>query len=246
MLKTQTNREARVSSTPNTHGSGAVATPTRVKGIAETVVVLPRRIVCADEAAASLPSYVPGVIPPWAEETVAPKCLSHTASALVRALDIVFALVLLVLLTPLTLLFALFARIESPEPVFFGSMRLGKDLRPFRLHSMRTPRFGSRLVARLGLERVPSLINVLSGEMSLVGPTAEPPESFGTHELWQCVKWHAKPGVTGYAQARRAEGMALEETVYWDVRYVFERSLRLYIRILAQDLESALTSRVSR
>ena len=90
---------------------------------------------------------------------------------------------------------------------------------------------GQRL-RRTSLDELPNLINVLRGDVSLVGPRPEIPEMLAYYEPWQRVKFSVKPGLTGLAQISGRGVLTLQETIAEDVRYVRDRSLWLDLRIL--------------
>ena len=136
-----------------------------------------------------------------------------------RILDIVFSLIFLILLSPLILLIAILIKIDSPGPVFFVQERMGKDFRKFRMLKFRkmrsdlrsqgpaiTSRYDSRFTAvgrwleRTKLDELPQLINVLLGDMSIVGPRPEA-EKFTTvyTKKWEKVL-SVKPGLIGVNQ----------------------------------------------
>ncbi|HEX4079753.1 MAG TPA: exopolysaccharide biosynthesis polyprenyl glycosylphosphotransferase [Rhizomicrobium sp.] len=176
-----------------------------------------------------------------------------------RLLDILLASILLVLLAPLLLAAAVAVRLESNGPALFRQWRLGLNGRPFRVLKLRTltvvedgdmitqvtrddPRVTrlGRALRKLSLDELPQLINVLRGEMSLVGPRPHAiahdhyyAERIENYALRQTVK----PGLTGWAQIHglRGETATLEDMrrrVGFDLWYVRRAGLRLDLRIL--------------
>lgn len=93
-----------------------------------------------------------------------------------------------------------------------------------------------RWLRKTSLDEFPNFINVLKGDMSLVGPRPELPEMQNYYEPWQRIKWRVKPGVSGYAQVQGRGYLTLQETIYWDVKYCLERSFSTYVRTLADTL----------
>jgi lipopolysaccharide/colanic/teichoic acid biosynthesis glycosyltransferase len=89
-----------------------------------------------------------------------------------------------------------------------------------------------RLLRKTSLDELPNFINVLKGDMTLVGPRPEIPELVRYYEPWQCAKWDVRPGVTGLAQVRGRNSLTLQETIALDVEYVRTRSLRRYFGVL--------------
>lgn len=178
-----------------------------------------------------------------------------------RALDILVSAVALVLLSPLLLLLAALVKLTSRDgPVFYVQERVGLDGKPFQLvkfRSMRpdaeeetgpvwaTPndprrtRFGS-WIRRWSLDELPQLVNVLVGEMSLVGPRPERPhfvEQFSRQVPRYADRHNEKAGLTGWAQVNGLRGQtSIEERTTYDVFYVERWSLAFDIKILLKTI----------
>ena len=171
-----------------------------------------------------------------------------------RAADLTIATVGLAVVSPLLLAAAIAIRQESPGPVFYRQRRVGKDGRIFELFKLRTMRKGAdpvgvgtavtaddprvtrvgRLLRRYSLDELPNLINVLRGEMSIVGPRATLPAQVELYTPRQRRLLELKPGVTGWAQIHGRTAIPWEERIELDVWYVEHRSLALDLRILAR------------
>lgn len=170
-----------------------------------------------------------------------------------RVLDIFVSLVALVLLSPILLLLALKIRSQLGSPVLFSQMRTGLNSRSFRLFKFRsmmtrvdsnntpladndrlTP-FGVKLRA-LSLDELPTLFNVLKGDMTLVGPRPLLPEYVPLYSAEQARRHNVKPGVTGWAQINGRNAISWDKKFTLDVWYVDNRSLWLDIRILFRTL----------
>ena len=167
-------------------------------------------------------------------------------------MDIVLSLVALVLLSPLLLLVALWIVLDSGWPVFFRQTRVGQGGQPFsifKFRSMRTdaaatgpyftaandPRITGvgRFIRRTSIDELPQIINVLKGEMSLVGPRPDMPvqQSLYRPEDW-ATRCSVRPGITGLAQALiRSEGTQ-EQRLALDLRYVREASVWFDLKIM--------------
>jgi exopolysaccharide biosynthesis polyprenyl glycosylphosphotransferase len=188
--------------------------------------------------------------------------------ALKRAVDLVGSAVLLVLLAPLLLGIALLVKLTSPGgPVFFVQERLGLDDRPFQLLKFRSMRVDAeaatgpvmarpdddrttplgRLLRRLSLDELPQLINVLVGEMSLVGPRPERP-----HFVQQFEKaipryrdrHQEKAGMTGWAQINGLRGRtSIVERTRYDLFYVEHWSLLFDLKILLSTVAAVFRGR---
>ena len=178
-----------------------------------------------------------------------------------RAMDLVISAVSLVLLSPIMMLAALFIKITSPHgPVFFTQTRVGLDGKPFELikfRSMvpdaeresgpiwakpndgRTTRLG-RLMRRYSFDELPQLINVLLGEMSLVGPRPERPyfvEQFSQMIPRYAERHREKAGMTGWAQVNGLRGnTSIEERTKYDIYYVENWSPLFDIKILLKTI----------
>jgi lipopolysaccharide/colanic/teichoic acid biosynthesis glycosyltransferase len=173
---------------------------------------------------------------------------------LTRALDVVLAAALLVVLAPLLALSALAIRLESRGPVFYRQLRVGRDGEPFELWKLRTmvpgaesmgagiyvvegdPRITrtGRLLRRFSLDELPNLVNVLRGEMSIVGPRPTVQEQVDRYTDRQRRRLEVRPGITGWAQINGRTSLPWPERIELDVWYVEHRSLRLDLRILAR------------
>jgi lipopolysaccharide/colanic/teichoic acid biosynthesis glycosyltransferase len=169
-----------------------------------------------------------------------------------RALDVVLAAALFVLTLPLLVLAALAIRLESRGPVFYRQLRVGRDGEPFELWKLRTmvpgaesmgagiyvlegdPRITrtGRLLRRFSLDELPNLVNVLKGDMAIVGPRPTVQEQVDRYTDRQRRRLEVKPGITGWAQINGRTSLSWPERIELDVWYVENRSLRLDVRIL--------------
>jgi lipopolysaccharide/colanic/teichoic acid biosynthesis glycosyltransferase len=176
---------------------------------------------------------------------------------LLRALDIGFSLLFLVLSLPISLVIAVAILVTSGTPVLYRGERVGLGGHVFTMYKFRTLRRGAerRLGAYLGeelvertqaeftrigrglkatqLDEIPQFINVLRGDMSLVGPRPIRPVFFEelAHDLpayWQRLV--VRPGLTGFAQVRRGYETPMAEKLAHDLEWIADRSVRLYLR----------------
>jgi len=171
-----------------------------------------------------------------------------------RALDAALAAALLVITSPLLALAALAIRLESGGPVFYRQLRVGRGGEQFELWKLRTmvpgaeamgagiyvlegdtriTRVGRRL-RRYSLDELPNLLNVLKGEMAIVGPRPTVQEQVDRYTDRQRRRLEVKPGITGWAQINGRTSLPWPERIELDVWYVEHRSLRLDLRILAR------------
>lgn len=180
-----------------------------------------------------------------------------------RALDIPVALVVLALLSPLLLIAALAIKLGSRGPVLYRQRRVGLDGREFEMLKLRTmvqgsdpigvgtvvsrddPRVTSagRFLRRTSLDEIPNLLNVLRGEMAIVGPRPTIPAQVEDYTPRQRRRHEVRPGITGWAQVQGRAGIPWEERIELDIEYVERRSLGLDLRILGQTAWLVLTGR---
>ena len=173
-----------------------------------------------------------------------------------RALDVVLATAGLVLCAPLLVAVALAIWWRDGRPIFFRQTRPGLRGAPFTLLKFRTmrsqPETGSPLedaarLTKLGaalratsLDELPELVNVIRGEMSLVGPRPLLPRYLPLYSPEQARRHEMKPGVTGWAQVNGRNALSWEKRFELDVWYVDHWSLALDLRILAMTIWSVV------
>lgn len=179
-----------------------------------------------------------------------------------RGLDIALASLGLVLSSPLLALAAIAIRADG-GPVIYRQRRIGLHGSEFELLKLRTMVAGSdpvgvgtavgrddprvtrvgRLLRRTSLDEIPNLINVLRGEMSIVGPRPTIPAQVDDYTPFQHRRHEVRPGITGWAQVQGRAGIPWEERIDLDVWYVDHRSLVLDLRIIARTVWLTLTGR---
>ena len=201
-----------------------------------------------------------------APQPVAPQ----PALAVKRGLDVTTALLLLLILLPLLILIALAVRAETPGPALFRQRRTGKDGRPFAVLKFRSMRVmddgeqvqqacrGDSRVTRIGaflrrnsLDELPQLINVLGGDMSLIGPRPHAlahDAEFAARAPQYRERFRMRPGLTGLAQVSGLRGEirtedALAKRVAADLDYIQGWSLWLDMRIAARTVPHLLVSK---
>lgn len=173
-----------------------------------------------------------------------------------RAIDVVAGSLLLVLSLPIQAVIALVIRIQLGSPILFRQDRPGRNGELFELikfRSMRQPRpgegiesDGARIVPlgkrlrSLSLDELPTLLNVVRGEMSLVGPRPLLVPYLDRYTLEQARRHEVRPGITGLAQVSGRNALSWEEKFRLDVEYVDSRSLKLDIQILLRTLAPVL------
>lgn len=183
--------------------------------------------------------------------------MTRAADGVRRAVEIAVAVVGLVALAPVLLVVAGAVRLRMGSPVFFRQQRLGRHAQPFQLlkfRSMHTaqagqegPEFDHLRLGRLGkllratsLDELPSLVNLLRGEISLVGPRPLPVHYLPRFSEVQRRRFEVKPGITGLAQVAGRNAVDWPERLALDVQYVETRSLWLDLRLVARTIPMVL------
>ena len=193
-------------------------------------------------------------------------------TAIKRAFDLFCALLLFVVSAPVMLLAALLIKLESRGPIFYRQQRVGVNGSSFDVIKFRSmsndaekdgkPRWATtnddrvtrvgRIIRRMRIDELPQLLNVLKGEMSLVGPRPERPYFVDqlTQEIpYFAVRHSVKPGVTGWAQVRYQYGATVEDAkakLQYDLYYVKNHSLFLDLVILFETVSVVLTGKGAR
>jgi len=200
---------------------------------------------------------------------------SSWTEVLRRGLDVTVATGLLIALAPLFAVVAILVKVDSPGPALFRQLRVGKKRRPFRMLKFRSMTDGAetlrpeltgaqrrspifkltddprltrvgRTIRCLSLDELPQLVNVLRGDMALVGPRPLPVSDLRRFEETQrdpgnasppLARWHdervlVRPGLTGLWQINRRDPLDIDAWVEHDCRYVREQSLALDVAIL--------------
>lgn len=184
-----------------------------------------------------------------------------------RLLDILGALLGLLLFAPLLLSSMLLIKLTSKGPVFFTQIRVGRAGKLFRMYKLRTMVSGAEKlqaslmplneqkgaafkikddprVTRLGkwlrrfsIDEMPQFLNVLKGDMSLVGPRPPLPREVKSYKRWQLQRLMVKPGLTGLWQISGRNRLDFDEWVRLDIRYIKQRNLLLDITIMLRTFE---------
>ncbi len=171
-----------------------------------------------------------------------------------RAFDLGFSLLLLVVTLPFSLLLVLAVKASSPGPVFFSQQRVGKDGKLFTIYKFRTmyanaPKYAvtptsdmcdprvtrvGRLLRRSGLDELPQFINVLRGEMSVVGPRPEMAFLVDNYSAAQRRRLCVLPGITGPWQLSSARHKPIHEHLEYDDYYLQNASFSYDLQLVAR------------
>ncbi len=172
-----------------------------------------------------------------------------------RAFDVVGAALLIVLTLPIWLTAAVLVKVTSKGPVFFSQDRSGRDGAIFRPRKFRTMRGGrkpdakelvpldhpeitpvGRWLRRLKIDEMPQLLDVMTGEMSLVGPRPTLPDQVAAYDDFRRQRLLLRPGLSGLAQVHSPASRTWDERILYDVAYVRRCSLLLDMYILLRTI----------
>jgi len=188
-----------------------------------------------------------------------------------RLLDILCSFLLLVISIPLFFIIAILIKIDSKGPAFFLQKRCGKDGREFNMYKFRTmvkdaetlkkrlknemdgPMFKLKndpritqvggILRKLSLDELPQLLNVLKGEMSLVGPRPLADEEMVGDDIWREIRLSVRPGMTGLWQIMGRDSGKFSDWITYDTEYVQKRSLFMDIKILFLTITTVLCNK---
>lgn len=189
---------------------------------------------------------------------IMPELMPEWEKKLKRLMDIVISLLLLLISLPITILTSIAIKIDSEGPIFFKQERLGQNGKPFKVLKFRSmindaekytgpvwsqkddPRVTrmGRFVRKVRIDEIPQMLNVLKGEMSLVGP--RPERAFFVEKLSKEIPYYkrrlkVRPGVTGWAQIKHKYDETIEDVkikLKYDLFYIENMSLRMDFKIL--------------
>jgi lipopolysaccharide/colanic/teichoic acid biosynthesis glycosyltransferase len=176
-----------------------------------------------------------------------------------RTIDVAITIALLPIVLPLLMLCVVAVKLDSPGPVLFSQLRVGTGGKRFRMLKLRTMQHGvaavrptvdpalfsgdvdqrvtrvGRYLRTTGLDELPQLFHVLTGDMSLVGPRPMQIRA-GAMPLWHTARLEAVPGITGLVQVSGRETLSDDERIRFDIAYLRTRSIGLDLSILVQTL----------
>ncbi len=189
-----------------------------------------------------------------------------------RIFDLVFGIPLTLLALPFMAMITLAIRLDSPGPAVFKQTRIGMNGQPFQCHKFRSMRYGAeeeidwlrgrneasgplfkikddprrtrvgRFLRRTSLDELPQLLNVLRGEMSLVGPRPPLPDEVDEYKDWHKQRLVARPGMTGLWQVSGRSDLSFDEMVLLDIYYIENWSLLLDLKIMLRTIPKVLSA----
>lgn len=190
-----------------------------------------------------------------------------------RASDIVLTLLLGLLFLPIVAAISMAIWLDSPGPIFYSQLRVGKNNRLFRCYKFRSMITGAealreeisdqneasgplfkmrndprctkvgRFIRRYSLDELPQLYNVLLGQMSLVGPRPNLPEEVAQYQGWHAKRLSVNPGITGLWQVSGRSNLTFDEMVLLDIYYVENWSIPIDIGILLRSIPAIIRGR---
>ena len=188
-----------------------------------------------------------------------------------RSLDILLSALGLIVLSPLLLLAAVLVKLTSPGPVFYAQEWIGLDGKPFPIFKFRSMVDGAdqlisgiedrsevaghlfkmkedprttplgRCLRRFSIDELPQLLNVLLGQMSLVGPRPPLPREVVKYNSWQMKRLRVRPGITGPWQVQGRSHLPFDDMVRLDIYYIENWSLWLDLKILLRTVPVVLS-----
>lgn len=183
-----------------------------------------------------------------------------------RLLDIILSLVALPFVIIIGIPIAIAIKIEDGGSIFFNDSRYGKNMKVFSMYKFRSMKMNAedirnsdgttfnskhderqtrvgRVIRNLSLDELPQIINVLFGDMSIVGPRPSPMGNEHTYSEEVMRKFLVKPGITGYNQALLRNSASLKERYSNDIYYVDHLSFYLDAKIIAMTIKSVVQRR---
>ena len=174
-----------------------------------------------------------------------------------RLFDIIFSMTILIICSPLLLLISLLILIFDGKPILFKQIRSGFNRNPFKFYKFRTMKNDSqlnriklndskkitplgRILRKTSLDELPTFINVLKGEMSVVGPRPLLERYLTRYDDFQIRRLKVKPGITGLAQIRGRNNLSWDKKFSYDIYYVDNRNVFLDIKIILITIFSVL------
>ena len=179
-----------------------------------------------------------------------------------RFFDITISLLGLIALLPLFLIIALAIKLDAPGPVIYKQKRLGLKAEPFTIYKFRSMRLGAekggvyeaendprvtrvgRLLRRTSINELPQFVNIIKGDMSLIGPRPVLPFHPWPLEQYteeQKQRFRVRPGVTGWAQVSGRKNLMWDRRIEYDLEYIKDLSFSLDLKIFLKSIVRVLS-----
>lgn len=179
-----------------------------------------------------------------------------------RLIDVIGAFLGLVVLSPIILIISILIKLDSNGPILFSQDRVGKDKKVFKMYKFRSmvvnaeelksklkeqnemsgPMFKmkedprvtkiGKFIRKTSIDELPQLINVIKGEMSLVGPRPSLPKEVEQFEPWMMERFQVKPGLTCYWQVYGRNDIDFEDWMKLDIKYIKERNIFIDLKLI--------------
>jgi len=170
-----------------------------------------------------------------------------------RIFDLIVSLIALIIILPIFIIVYICIKLEDGGPVIYKQVRTGKNGKNFNMYKFRsmsvaTEKNGKKLkhkqrVTKVGnilrktsIDELPQVVNVLKGEMSIIGPRAWIPEYYANFNKKQKHRCDVLPGITGLAQARGRNGLTIFEKINYDLEYTNNLTFKMDLRIIFESI----------
>ncbi len=183
-----------------------------------------------------------------------------------RLIDLVISLLALPFLVIIVVVIGLLIYLEDRGSVFYISQRLGKDGKIFRMYKFRSMKMNApdirnsdgstfnsenderlskigRFIRKTSIDELPQFLNVLIGDMSLIGPRPSLPDALSSYDEHSKKKFEVKPGITGYTQAYYRNSISLKEKVENDIYYIQNMSFKMDFKIFLRSIVNVISRR---
>ena len=176
-----------------------------------------------------------------------------------RILDFVIALVALIITLPITLIIAIIIKLDSKGPVIFKQERTGYKGKNFKAYKFRTMKVETHdkdgrelthderctrvgnVIRKLSVDELPQLVNILKGEMSLIGPRPWIPEYYKYFSKEQKKRCDVLPGITGLAQAMGRNSIDIFQKINYDIEYTKNISFKMDCKVIIETIKTVVS-----
>lgn len=175
-----------------------------------------------------------------------------------RILDVVISIVVLIITLPVTLITAILIKIDSKGPVIFKQERTGYKGKTFLTYKFRTMKVETHdngrelthderctkvgnVIRKLSIDELPQLVNVIKGDMSLVGPRPWIPEYYKYFSKEQKKRCDVLPGITGLAQAMGRNNIDIFQKIKYDVEYTKNVSFKMDVKVIIETIKTVVS-----